>query len=344
MLKRPDLTQVDPEVRAYIENLEKELDFFRGKGEDASSPRPGPVAEPAELPTTQNLVILTAQGIAKRTPRHLYQRQRRGGMGIFDIETPKGDYPTILAQADEKQTLLVFTNQARAFRVSLAQIEEMPVHGRGQSIISRLDLPEGEWLVAAIADVAQGVVALLSEKGMVRTLRHHVFGEYMRPGTSLFNPNQFGPLIAACRTPGNGDLLIVTRNGKAIRFSEKLVSPQGGPGIRLEPDDRVCAITAVDSDSLVFLTDEQGKGTIRSMNTFTPNKSSGGGGKIIMHTDCLISALALQSGSDIFLISQLSKIIRFQADEVPVKEGNVQGVACMSLRADLVTAAMVTKP
>jgi DNA gyrase subunit A len=176
---------------------------------------------------------------------------------------------------------------------------------------------------------------------MVRHLRHHIFGEYMKPGTVLFDAGRYGPLSAACRTPGDGDLFIATRQGKAIRFSEKLIPPQGGPGIRLEKGDSVTAITAASDDSLVFLADAIGRGTLRLMPGFAANKSTGGGGKIAMNTDCLVAALYGSHPEDVFMLSRWSKIIRFRLDEVPTKEGVVQGVNCMSLRADDVVAVAV---
>jgi DNA gyrase/topoisomerase IV subunit A len=75
------------------------------------------------------------------------------------------------------------------------------------------------------------------------------------------------------------------------------------------------------------------------MASFTANKSAGGGGKIAMHTDELITAMTvISTDDDIFLISRLSKLIRFMAAEVPVKDAPVQGVNCMLLRADEVVA------
>ncbi len=102
------------------------------------------------------------------------------------------------------------------------------------------------------------------------------------------------------------------------------------------------AITAVDDESTVFMVDEDGNGTIRTMTTFLANKSAGGGGKIAMKTATLVAACRIEPGDEIFLISRLSKIIRFYAGEIPVKDGIVQGVHCMALRADQVVAGLAT--
>lgn len=337
-VERPDLSRIDPAVKAYIEALEAELARYQQEITISEAPEPEIPLEPSEPPTTFNVITITANGIAKRTPRHLYMRQRRGGMGIFDLDAPDDQPPAILTVADESQNLILFTNQARAFRVQVHSLPESPVRARGQQIMGRIPLAAGEYLVAALPDQAKGNIAMVSQRGMVRLLRHHVFGEYMKPGTILFDVKQFGLLMAACWTPGDGDLFVATRLGHAIRFSEKLIGPQGGPGIRLEEDDQAVAITGVYQESGVFMLSADGRGTIRSMEGFNPNKSTGGSGKIAMNSESLVAAVTIAQNNDIFAISKLSKIIRFMAAEVPIKEGVVQGVNCMSLRADQVVA------
>ena len=346
-IERPDLSRVDPTIVTYIEALESELARLQKKrrepvgqaDEDIESTLP---LEPSEPPTTQNIITITASGIAKRSPRHLYNRQRRGGMGIFDLEAPEDEPPAILTMADENQSLLLFTNYARAFRVPVRSLPESPVRARGQLVFNRSPLQPDETLVAALPDLIKGSIAMVSRRGMIRILRHHVFGEYMKPGTTMFDPGKFGELGGACWTPGDGDLLILTRQGRGIRFSQEKFPPQGGPGMRLEEGDEAVAITAVTQESNVFIISADGRGTVRSMAGFNPNKSAGGSGKIAINSDKLIGAMTVEEGDDIFLISRQSKIIRFMAAEVPVKEGVVQGVNCMALRADEVAALTTT--
>ena len=339
-LERPDLSKASPEIKAYIESLESEIATLRqdNKKQFDDYEPPVPLLETSEPPTTINLITATASGIAKRTPRHLFSRQRRGGMGIFDLDTPGDEPPAILALADESQSLLLITNLGRAFRMPLNLLPESPVRSKGESILGKLNLNPEEHLSAILPVQAQGYVVTLSQRGMVRSLRHHVFGEYMKPGLSLYDLKSFGPLASACWAPGDGDLFIATQNGRGIRFSEKLVPPQGCLGIRLAEDDVAVAITPAYDDSGIFLLSADGKGTIRSMQSFNPNKAPGAGGKNAMSTDHLVGAINVDNAEDIFIISKLCKIIRFQAAEVPTKEGVVQGVNCMAFRADEASA------
>lgn len=360
--QRPDLAAVDPEIRTYIESLEAEIERLKQAAQQTAAHagrRPQParagrieddldaveeVAVPSEPPTTIQVITATASGIAKRTPRHLYQRQRRGGMGVFDLDAPNDEPPGVLAMAEEGQSLLVLTNLARAFRLPVSIFPEDGVRATGGAITNRLDLMEDESLVAMLPIQAQGYVAMLSERGIVRMLRHHVFGEHMKQGTPMYDLKSFGALVSACWTPGDGDLFIATRQGRGIRFSEKLVPPAGGPGIRLTPGDAAVAITPVYEDSGVFLIGADGRGTVRLMSGFAANKSPGAGGKIAIQTDDLVSAAVVEEQDDVFVISRLSKIIRFPVSQVPAKDGVVQGVVCMSLRGDEPVALVASPP
>jgi DNA gyrase subunit A len=151
-----------------------------------------------------------------------------------------------------------------------------------------------------------------------------------------------GYLVDVCWTSGEGDLFIATRLGKGIRFRESQVHSKGTLGLRVDMDDAVVAITAVTESSGVFMLTNDGKGTIRLMSGFRANASPGSGGKVAMKTDDLIAAFAVTDTDEIFAISQTSKMIRFTAEEVPPKEGVVQGVNCMALRNDVVTAVAVS--
>ena len=341
LFDRPDLSQVPPAVRAYIEALETELARLRaGDGTEADDGPAAPPFDPTEPPTTLNVITASAGGLIKRTPRHLYDRQRRAGMGIFDLDTPADDPPQALAVADEAHDVLLLTTNARAFHWPVSRLAEAPVRGRGQALAAELGLQPSERLALVLPAGRGSAVALLSATGFVRVLPAHVVGQSMNPGTALFRAAEYGPLAAACWTSGHGDLFVATRRGMAIRFPERSLPVGGGVGIRLESGDTAAAIEAVrpPEGQAIFLLGADGRGTIRLMSGFGANKSAGGGGKLALKTDRLVAAVAVEPTDDIFAISRLSKIIRFRAGEVPGKEGVVQGVNCMSLRADEVVA------
>ena len=338
---RPDLSNVSPEIAAYIAVLEAALE----EAQSSASPRSyrtDAEPEPSEPPTTRNVITISRAGMAKRTPRHHYTRQRRGGMGVFDLDSGEDDPPALLAEADESAGLLLLTDQGRAFRLNVAELAESPVRAKGISLPNRFAFREGERLAAVHADGTGSHLVLVTERGQVRRFAAHLVGSALRPGTALYDPKDGGAVAALCWSKGGGDLFIATRQGKAIRFSERQVPVRGCLGIRLDRDDLVCGVAAAGSEDGVFLVEPEGKGTIRQMGGFAENKSPGSGGKTAMKTEILVAAVRVEPEQDIFVISKLSKIIRFPAEEVPPKEGVVQGVNCMSLRADEVVAVAVS--
>jgi DNA gyrase subunit A len=340
-LERPDLSQVDPDILAYIESLEEELTQLRQGSRSQRSSVSAEPAEPSEPPTTNCLVIMSKSGAIKRTYRHLYTRQRRGGMGIFDLDTSEEDPPTYLTLADESADLLVITDFGRGYRLPVSSLPAAQIRERGQDINKFLNMQPDEKVCVLLPAQEEGYVAVISERGYVRLLRHNYLRTNLRPGTPIFDTGRFGPVAAGNWTTGENELFITTKQGKAIRFREKMVHANGSLGIRLDRGDDVVAITGVTEDSGVLLIGGDGKGTIRLMSGFAANKAPGSGGKTAMKTDHLVGAMTVKDSDDVFAISRLSKLIRFQAIEIPPKEGVVQGVNCMALRADEVTALTV---
>jgi DNA gyrase subunit A len=342
-MQRPDLSNLPPSVVKYIEFLEKKSGISSAHAEGLNETPVQAVETSYYEPETKACILtLSRQGLVKRTYRHLYPRQHRGGMGIFDLDVTTLDQPSLLAHANENQTLLLFTNRARVFRSQLSSLDAVPVRSKGVPAFERLAFEPGEIIMAVLPEQARGYIALVSEYGKVRSLRHHLFGESMRQGTQVFNMNEFGPLASACWTPGDADLMIVTQLGAGIRFAEKTVPPQGGLGLKVAENDKVIGITSVAENSGVFILGNDGKGTIRLMSGFAANKSPGGSGKLAFKSRNAIGVLTILPDDDIFIITRLGKVIRFKSDEVPPTEGVVQGVNCISMRADEAVSVLRT--
>lgn len=336
-LKRPDLSNVSPQVQQYIAYLELKVEQLEGSRSRSST------TEPSEPPTTLNVITISREGAAKRTPRHLYTRQRRSGMGVFDLDMAEDDYPAVISIVDENEEMLIFTNRGRAFRLPVAKIASGDVRDEGTSLAKQIRFHPNEHVVAALPADGGDYVILVSERGWVQRVRKSFFGSTLFPGMSFHDPKHGGTVTNACWINGGHEIFIATQTGQGIRFRESQVPERGGClGLRVDPDDVAVAVTAVTERSGVFVVGHDGKGTIRQMSGFRMNKSPGAGGKLVMKTEKLIDAATVDSQDDIFTISQSGKIIRFQAEEVPPKEGVVQGVNCMGLRNDEVAAMTIT--
>jgi DNA gyrase subunit A len=340
-VERPDLSNVPPDVVAYIEALESALEQPSAADERELT------LEPSEPPTPINVITISTHGLAKRTPRHFYSRQRRGGMGVFGMDVVEGDVPKFLLLADIEAGLTMITDQARAFRMPVADFVETPVAGRGKSILDRFPLRPGEGLALVVGDPLPGqpaaYLALVTVRGQVRRIGSQYLGKNLRDGTELYKLSEGGAPAASAWTTGNDDLMIATRAGLAIRFSERQVPVRGCLGLRVDPTDVVVGIAAADAETGgAFMVSHEGKGTIRLYSGFSANKAPGSGGKTLMKVEQLVGINGVREEDDLFIVSRLGKIIRFAAAEVPAKEGVVQGVNCMALRADECVALVVS--
>jgi DNA gyrase subunit A len=161
----------------------------------------------------------------------------------------------------------------------------------------------------------------------------------MMAGTTFHDMKNGGEIVSAVWSNDEADIFMVTHQGQAIRFAANQVPVSGCRGMRVPPDDAVLGGAAVDEEGGVFLLGTDGKGTIRLMAGFRENKAPGAGGKAAIKAERLVACFAVDESNDIFIISRLGKIIRFSAAEIPAKEGVVQGVNCMNLRADETVAA-----
>jgi DNA gyrase subunit A len=219
-------------------------------------------------------------------------------------------------------------------------LPEREIRARGENLLERVTLRPEEKLAFLVADPpVQGgsFLVLVTERGQVRRIGRQYLGASLQPGSMIYDVREGGAPAAYCWSNGNDELFIVTQTGQAIRFGERLVPVRGCLGLRVDPGDKVTGVSATSADGGVFLLSSDGKGTIRQLSGFGANKAPGAGGKVAMKADAVVGAVAVPaSGSpvDLFAISRLGKIIRFQAAEVPPKEGVVQGVNCMNLRAD----------
>lgn len=360
------ITQASPALQRYIRTLELENARLRqellelrqstARRQRAESIRESrPDAPASQLATPRHpddvmVLTITRGGLAKRTPLNDYSTQRRGGVGVFDIQTTRDDLVAHLAVARESAALLVLSSRGRAFRIAVDSLPLTEVRGRGVSLPERLLFTEDE-TVASVLPLdderdTRNTVLIATASGWLRSLHRTYTGPRLQPGTLLSDPKRGGPPGALALSNGAGDVLLVLRSGLGYRFPERLISREGVRGIQTRPDDPVVGLVSVQGDEdEVLLVTADGQGTRRQMAGFSSNKSPGGQGKVIMKSDAVAGAARINPGDEALCISGFAKIIRFAADEIPAKSGNVQGVSVLDARGDnLIALAVATPP
>lgn len=353
------IQQASPALQRYIRTLEmenarlrQELLELRQSAQRRQRVEAAVRERSVDSPTTQlitprhpddvQVVTITSRGLAKRTPLNDYATQRRGGIGVFDILAPREDLVAHLFVTRATAALLLLSNRGRAFRLPLDTLPLTDVRGRGASLPERLLFTSDESIAAVLPlddNDPRTTVLIATEGGWLRTLHRNYVGPRLQPGTLLSDPHRGGAPAAMTLSNGASDVLMVLRSGAGYRFSERQAGRDGVRGIQARPDDRVVGVVSVRSDDdHVLLVTADGQGTRRQMAGFAANKTPGGQGKVIMKTDALVGAVAVNTGDEALCISGFAKIIRFAADEVPAKTGNVQGVAVLDTRGDTLAA------
>ncbi|MSP13913.1 MAG: hypothetical protein EXR62_13275 [Chloroflexi bacterium] len=317
-------------------------------------PRPAPAPRPAPEPQydvepdlsapPSKIMVITVSydGLSKRTPVNHYGKQRRGGIGIYDLCTRDDDPVHMLVIADKDMDLLAFTNLGQAYRLPISQIPQAEVRGKGEDLNGMLSLSAGEVISALLPvplESGSGYVTIASQGGFVRHYRRAVLGPGMVQGTSLWDAKEVpGAPVAACLTNGNEHVLLATHQGMGIRFPESTIPLRGIQAIKLQENDRVAGLLPVKENSSVAVVTTDGQGARRMMAGFSANQAPGGQGKILIKSQAVAAIAEAEDGQELMCISKFSKIIHFDADEIPAKTAPVQGVAVMEIRGDEVVA------
>ena len=240
-----------------------------------SDKRAPPLAASTEAAEEDVVVTATRQRYLKRMPVHLYRRRLAGGLSLAAMERYAGDYLEAVRVARSRGWLLAFTASGYVHLLRIEDIPEAPRASRGKAIWSLLGVDRRDRIVAlrAINDLEEEDrhLAFATRGGLVKRTR---LAEFARPrgGTLIASGVRGGDvLLDVVCTTGDADILLVTRDGRAIRFPEREVSvvgrtARGVKGIGLRGDDRVVAMVAAVRDVPVLLATEDGavKRTLRS--------------------------------------------------------------------------------
>lgn len=297
--------------------------------------------EPEDLiPEEKIVVTVTAEGYVKRQPVATYRSQRRGGRGILGTGTKDEDGVQHLLTVSNHDWILFFTNQGRVHRVKGYKIPEAGRQAKGIPLVNLIALDAGELVTAVLGvrDFTEGGFLVMATRG--GTVKKTALTEYdtaRRGGLQAITLDEDDELIYVRRTDGQRELLLGTRGGMAIRFSEKDVRAMGRlargvRGIRLDPGDEVVSmdVPLAGADLLVVCTNGYGKRT--PLSEFRP-QGRGGKGLIAIRTSKrngpVVEMRVVREDDDLMLITAGGVIIRIAARDIPKQGRAAQGVTLM---------------
>jgi len=335
----------DPQ--AILAVVKEELLGIRGKFAD---PRRTEIRaaegdlEQEDLIQEQDVIItITRAGYLKRLPLETYRRQGRGGKGVIGANLKADDIISQVFTTTTHHWLLVFTNRGRVYRTKVHEVPESTRQARGIYVANLPGMGFGsEERVAAVIDLKEyedgRYLVFATKNGLVKKT---VLAEYDSPRTGLagINLRDGDELIGTLLSDGKDDLILVSRLGQALRFSEGGVRPMGRAtagviGMKLRQGDEVIAMVATSQgDGLLTVTDN-GYGKRTPFEEY-PKKGRGGlGVKTAMLTSRvgkLAGAFAISKDQDLLVIANDGQVIRVPATQVRRAGRDTQGVRVMRL-------------
>jgi DNA gyrase subunit A len=300
------------------------------------------------------LVTVTHGGYIKRTPLSLYRTQRRGGRGKIGATTSEEDFVEHLVAVGTHDRLLFFTNAGKVYEKKAYELPEGGRAARGRSIANLLSLASDESLSAfrpVPKDTAGKYVFFATRRGMVKKTELDQFANIRATGIIAINLEEGDELIGVRVTDGNQQIVLSTREGQAIRFSEEEARPMGRgtfgvTGMELESrsvkdgktvtllNDEVVSIAVARDDETLLTASEKGYGK-RTPAAEYRLTHRGGKGVITMdvteRTGKVVGVMQVGSDDQLAVITDQGKIIRLAVKTVRITGRNAQGVHLVKL-------------
>lgn len=304
--------------------------------------------EEEDLIEEQNVcVTLTHLGYIKRVPADTYKAQRRGGKGITGITTRENDFVKNMIMTSTHDYLMFFTNTGKAHKIKAYEIPEATRTAKGTPAVNFLNLMQRERITAVIP-----IKEFSEDKYLIGVTKHGIikktalsnFDTNRKTGLIAMNLKEGDELIGIKQTTGNNKVIIVTKHGKCISFSEEDVRPMGRiaggvRAIKLEKDDEVVAMELAEPGQELLVVTQKGYGKRTKVEEY---KTQVRGGKGLLTYDKakfkktgeLVGAMVVDDDDDIMLINSDGIIIRMQASEVSRLGRATQGVKIMNVAED----------
>jgi DNA gyrase subunit A len=290
-------------------------------------------------------VTISHSGYVKRNAISLYRSQRRGGRGKMGMATKEEDFVEHLFIASTHSYILFFTDAGKVYWLKVHEIPQAGRMTRGKAIVNLLNL-SGEEKIAAILPVRtfeEGkYVILATRKGVIKKTDLMFYSHPRTGGIIALNLDPGDGLISACLTDGSKEILLSSREGKAIRFQEEGVramgrSTRGVRGITLGKSDFLVSMDILSPGSVgasILSVTENGFGKRSPVEDYRL-QSRGGKGIITVKTTARNGKLAgtqqITDQDEVMLITDRGKIIRLRCGEIRLSSRNTQGVKLIEL-------------
>lgn len=289
------------------------------------------------------VITLTTTGYIKRQSMNSFRTQQRGGKGIKGMTTKEEDTILHIRSAQTHDAIIFFTNKGKAYALRAFEIAESQRTSKGTAIINLLNIEQGEKVESFVVrgkDEKAGYVFLTTRNGTVKKSSFKEFENIRRSGMIAVKLDKKDELVWSNVSSGDDDIIIVSRNGKAIRFSEKSVRPMGRNtmgvrGIRITGDDEVIQMDVIaknDKPDLLAIM-ENGLGKKTNMVQFKRQGRGGQGVKVANVTSktgkVVFAQIIPPNCKEVIITSKRGQIVKLEVAHIPKLSRATQGVILM---------------
>ncbi len=300
------------------------------------------------IPEKESVLVFTAGGYVKRTDPGEYRTQRRGGVGVIDLETKEEDFVTILLTANTHSDLLFFTNLGKAYQIKMYEIPEGKRATKGKSIMNFLSLGAEEKVqsILAMPKEAKGKTSslmLVTEKGVGKKMSSESFKDVRRSGLIAIKLDSDDVLQSALLVEKGDDIMLATTDGQSIRFKESDIREMGrtAGGVRamkLGKNDSIIGVDLIKKDQVAFFLtmSENGLGKRTAVKEYKTQKRGGSGiktAKVTTKTGKIIIGRIVGTEGELIAISKKGQVIKVDLSTIPSLGRQTQGVTIMKLHA-----------
>lgn len=278
------------------------------------------------------VVMISKLGYMKRVSVTQYKKQSRGGTGSNSASLIEDDYVNQLFIGSTHDHILFVTNIGKAYWIKVHEIPESSKNARGTNIKSLIAIGADEEIttVVTLREFSEDqYLFMTTANGIVKKVQTSEFSNAKTRGIIGLKLRDGDKLISAIPTDGESEVLLVTRRGKALRFSEKDVrcmgrASSGIKGMKLSEGDEISGAIKIEADDSILLLTEKGFGKRVKFENFNPHGRGTGGQKIFGNTDSrgeIVGVLAVSDKDEIVCMTSQGKTLRVTAETI-TQQGN----------------------
>ena len=313
----------------------------------------GDIEDADLIPVEQVVVSMTHSGYAKRLPVAEYRAQHRGGKGITGHKPKEEDFVERMFVCSSHDDLLLFSTLGKVYRIKAFEIPEAARTARGRAMVNLVQIAQDEKITTIIpVKEKEGYIAFATKNGMIKKTKLEEFERINRNGKIAIKLNEGDELISVQFTTGANELMIASRAGKCIRFSEENVRSMGRDtaGVRamkLEGEnDALVDMLVIDETKDLLTVTANGFGKRSRLEDYRVQGRAGKGikaGTFNEVTGALVNLKQVTEEDDVMLISDGGTIIRMHCDAISKFGRASRGVRLMRLKDGAVATVAITE-